>query len=282
MNKFKQISHILRGRKDSSAFNPQELLNNNFQLVECGYAEVDDEWHKFVSIFPYYRLYLVVDGEAELHLKNSTLKLQKNHLYYIPSFTVVSSKCPNTLIHYYLHFSPKNEMHNFLDFYKPVRSVEATELDVALFKEMLDIFPRTDTAFLIRKNGIFQYLLSKFLDNVECLNIERMRFEPVLKYIDEHLSEHLDIAKLASIINLSEVYFSNLFTKTFGVSPIKYVNNKKMNTAAMMLVENNMNAKEIAYYLGYENEIYFFRLFKKTFGVTPSQYKKELNKHLSK
>ena len=117
---------------------------------------------------------------------------------------------------------------------------------------------------------------------MECLNIERMRFEPVLKYIDEHLSEHLDIAKLASIINLSEVYFSNLFTKTFGVSPIKYVNNKKMNTAAMMLVENNMNAKEIAYYLGYENEIYFFRLFKKTFGVTPSQYKKELNKHLSK
>jgi len=70
--------------------------------------------------------------------------------------------------------------------------------------------------------------------------------------------------------------FSNLFSKTFGISPIKYVNYKKMNIAATMLAENKMSVKEIAWSLGYENEMYFFRLFKKTFGIPPGTYKKQL------
>ena len=72
------------------------------------------------------------------------------------------------------------------------------------------------------------------------------------------------------------MYFSNLFSKTFGIPPIKYVNQKKMNIAATMLAENKLSVKEIAYSLGYENETYFFRIFKKTFGITPSQYKNKI------
>ena len=119
------------------------------------------------------------------------------------------------------------------------------------------------------------------ITHIEGSNNDMLRFEEVLMYINEHLDSRITTKKLASIANLSEVYFSNLFTKTFGISPIKYINHKKMNVAATMLAENIMSAKEIAFSLGFNNTMYFFRLFKKTFGLTPGQYKAKCNSVLT-
>ncbi len=251
--------------------------SGNLQLVECGYAEVNDEWHKFVAVFPYYRLYLVKSGNAVMYLKNSEMNLQGGYMYLIPSFQVVSSKCTDILKHYYLHFSSKNKISSFMEFFKPVYKVPASETDQRLFDELLECFLKEDVSSVIKREGIFRYLLAEFYENTEYYNVEMVRFEPVLNYIDRHINEHIDAQTLASVINLNKVYFSNLFAKTFGVSPIKYVNYKKMNIAATMLAENKMSVKEIAYSLGYENEMYFFRLFKNTFGITPANYKKQLS-----
>ena len=285
MNKDNKI--IYRSYKQCDDTNPNArnveafVYNGNFRLVECGYAKIDNRWKNIVAYFPYYRIYLITEGNAQLQLKNSTLELKQGYLYYVPSFQIVSSTCSDCLEHYYLHFSPKREIPNVLEFYKPVQSVIATPNDVELFKELLSAFPKNDIANTIRKAGIFQYLLAKFYDGVDGHKNDMLRFEEVLMYIDEHLDSHITTKKLASIANLSEVYFSNLFTKTFGVSPIKYINHKKMNVAATMLAENIMSTKEIAFSLGFNNTMYFFRLFKNTFGVTPGQYKAKCNSVLT-
>ncbi|MBQ7163971.1 MAG: helix-turn-helix domain-containing protein [Clostridia bacterium] len=264
-------------RKYETSSDAETFVNSgNLQLIECGYAEVNDEWHKFVAVFPYYRLYLVTGGKAVMYLKDSSIDLEEGYLYLIPSFQVVTSKCADILKHYYLHFSSKNNISSFMEFFKPVQKMPATETDRQLFDELLDCFSKEDVSSVLKKEGIFRYLLAKFYENAEYYNVEMMRFESVLNYIDGHIGEHIDAAALASAANLSEVYFSNLFSKTFGISPIKYVNYKKMNIAATMLAENKMSVKEIAWSLGYENEMYFFRLFKKTFGIPPGTYKKQL------
>lgn len=275
-------SYRQRNEMGPDTHNMETLMSHgSFNLVECGYAEVDNRWKSVVAYFPYYRLYLVTEGNATVVMKDSVMELKQGYLYYIPSFQIISGDCPDSLKHYYLHFSPKRNINSFLELYKPVRRVAATPSDEGLFKELLNSFPKNDVASTIRKAGIFQYLLAKFYDDATGYENEMLRFEPVLKYVDEHLDSHVSTSTLASVINLSEVYFSNLFTKTFGISPIKYINHKKMNVAATMLAENKMTAKEIAYSLGYENEMYFFRLFKKTFGITPGQYKRECNAALN-
>ncbi len=250
------------------------LSNNAYRFVEAGYAEVDTTWHKFVAYFPYYRMYFISGGEALLRLKDRDLVLKEGNMYLVPPFQVVTSECPDILKHFYLHFSPNGKVHNYLELYKPVYEVPADGVCPALFRELLDVFAKTDLSSFMKRNGIFQYLLSKFYSDAERVDNEMMRFVPVLKYIDDNISRHLTAAELASVTNLSEVYFSNLFAKTFGISPIKYINNKKLNSAALMLAENKMSVKEIAYHLGFENEVYFFRLFKKTFGLTPKEYRK--------
>ena len=252
----------------------------NLRLFECGYAEVDNNWEKIVSTFPYFRIYLVTEGEAKLKLKNSTINLEQGYLYYIPSFQIVSGNCVNSFKHYYIHFSPNSKATCLLDLYKPIEKIKFKQSDVILFEELLNSFPKNDIANSIRKNSIFKYLLAKFYDNAEYHNNDMLRFEKVITYINENIHMHINTSTLASVANLSEAYFSNIFSKTFGISPIKFINQKKMNAAAIMLTEKNLYTKEIAYALGYDNEMYFYRLFKKNFGMTPSQYKKESTKLL--
>ena len=48
------------------------------------------------------------------------------------------------------------------------------------------------------------------------------RFLPILRYIDEHLNERLTNRVLGDRLYLNEVYFSNLFKKTFGQPPVTY------------------------------------------------------------
>ncbi|MBQ6727757.1 MAG: helix-turn-helix transcriptional regulator [Clostridia bacterium] len=252
-------------------FNPEDL-----QLYESGYAEVDDSWHKFVAIFPYYRIYLITEGDAVLYLKDSEQVLKSGRLYLIPPFQVVSSKCNNVLKHYYIHFSPKNNIIGFVELYKPIYEIQATATDEILCSELVACYEKNDVSSILKKNGIFRYLLSKFYENASFYDFEMLRFESVLEYIHDHIGEKIEVKTLAMSAGLSEVYFSNLFTKVFGLSPVKYINSKKMSLAATMLAKGNTHIKEIIRDLGFEHEAYFFRLFKKTFGCTPSMYKKLL------
>ena len=105
--------------KRNPRFGDAEIFieRGGLQLVESGYAEVNDEWYKFVAIFPYYRLYLVTGGKAVMYLKDSEMELEGGYLYLIPSFQVVTSKCTEILKHYYLHFAPKNNASCFMEFY---------------------------------------------------------------------------------------------------------------------------------------------------------------------
>lgn len=73
---------------------------------------------------------------------------------------------------------------------------------------------------------------------------------------------------------LNETYFSNVFTKQFGISPKQYILQKRIGSAARMLVETDKTVKEIAFEFGYDNEMYFNRIFHKITGSAPGKYRK--------
>lgn len=82
----------------------QIIDNGKFVLQEAAYAKVGSFWKKIVTFYKLNRIYFVVDGEAEITLKNMTYKLNPNKLYYIPEYSIVNGNCENILCHYYLHF----------------------------------------------------------------------------------------------------------------------------------------------------------------------------------
>jgi len=61
-------------------------------------------------------------------------------------------------------------------------------------------------------------------------------------------------------------------------TPVKYMNQKKIEKAQLMMLIDNSSIQELSFKLGFENISYFNRLFKKMTGETPTSYKRRIAK----
>ena len=95
-----------------------------------------------------------------------------------------------------------------------------------------------------------------------------------LKHIHEHIAEEIDVKELADVASVTKTYFIRLFKQEFGLSPIQYINRKKVERAQLLLFTTDNSVKEVAYKLGFSDHSYFIRLFRKIASITPQEYRR--------
>lgn len=98
----------------------------------------------------------------------------------------------------------------------------------------------------------------------------------ILEYIDEHIGQSLQIKDLALLANMKEKYFVNFFYSHIGISPKKYLVERRMKYSIKLLSERKNSLSNIAAKLGYSDQYAFSKAFKKYFGEAPSKFRKHL------
>lgn len=99
------------------------------------------------------------------------------------------------------------------------------------------------------------------------------RVNNVLHYINTHLDEDLELAKLADISNFSPYHFHRIM-RAFLNEPLKaYIVRLRLEKAALLIQSTDLSMTDITYKVGYDVPSSFTRAFKKHFGVSPSDYK---------
>lgn len=96
----------------------------------------------------------------------------------------------------------------------------------------------------------------------------------VTNYVDEHYTEGVSLEEVANATGISRYYVSHLFKELMGTTFVGYVNELRLNRAAMLLVTTENPIIEIASLSGFNNLSNFNRAFKLHFGKTPSAYRK--------
>ena len=96
----------------------------------------------------------------------------------------------------------------------------------------------------------------------------------VIDYISAHYGEQIEVSELAAMTHLSVSQFERRFKKIFRMTPIRYVNQVRIDNAVQELVRTNRTVADIAVACGYYDHSYFTKQFKKSVGVTPLQYRK--------
>jgi AraC-like DNA-binding protein len=89
----------------------------------------------------------------------------------------------------------------------------------------------------------------------------------------EHLTERMQVSRLASLINVSSSYYFALFKKETGYAPIDFFIHLRMRRACLLLETTTLSVKEIADALGYDDAFYFSRLFKSVTSMAPTDYR---------
>ena len=97
----------------------------------------------------------------------------------------------------------------------------------------------------------------------------------LLEFIDTNLDSDLSLSMLARKCFYNPSYFSRVFKEKFGVSPITYINQKRVGYAAELLRSTDVLVNEICHRCGFADRSSFYRIFTKYIGVAPSEYRKK-------
>jgi AraC family transcriptional regulator of arabinose operon len=91
--------------------------------------------------------------------------------------------------------------------------------------------------------------------------------------IERGLAEPLDINRLAAAVNLSPSRFSHLFRAQVGLSPIRFVRDRRMERASVLLERTFLSVKQVMADVGCNDPSHFARDFRRYHGLAPREWR---------
>src|ERR671937_2391591 len=91
--------------------------------------------------------------------------------------------------------------------------------------------------------------------------------------MDRDYAKPLDIPSLARIACVSESHFIRVFRATFGETPHRYLQRRRVERSMFLLRETGRSITDICLEVGFTSRGTFTRTFREIVGETPSVYR---------
>lgn len=95
----------------------------------------------------------------------------------------------------------------------------------------------------------------------------------VQNYIEAHLSEPLCLADLARVAGYAEAHFAQAFKRATGRPPHRYVLERRVERAKVLLARSNYPLVDVAFRCGFQTQSHFTAVFGRSVGVSPRRYR---------
>lgn len=144
------------------------------------------------------------------------------------------------------------------------------------FKKIFNVWNEKNLWYVSQTFSVLYTLYTEALKAENCAYSKKNRlFSKIRSYVLSNYKKHnFSVFDAACEFGISETYLRRLFKENLCVSPIKYINDLKLEAAKGMLAVSNYTISEIAQSVGFDDPYYFSRFFKKETGISPSEYRK--------
>ena len=122
---------------------------------------------------------------------------------------------------------------------------------------------------------IMGLLIRTFALEVSIHDKNYRKLRPVLKYIEEHFAEKIQISRLSETIHVCDDRLIRLFKEVTGETPIEYIMNLRIESAIKLLSAGELSIAEIAEQTGFGSDTYMTRVFKQKLNTTPGKYRRK-------
>ena len=97
----------------------------------------------------------------------------------------------------------------------------------------------------------------------------------IREYVAEHFRERITKEDLARHAFCSVPHLYRLFRKHFAATPANYINQVRLQNAAVWLESSRLPVSRIAEMAGFDDAAYFAKLFRRCYAVSPSRYREQ-------
>jgi AraC family transcriptional regulator len=126
--------------------------------------------------------------------------------------------------------------------------------------------------------ALTSYLIGRYSTVSEALpplseGLPANRLRAVLDHIHTHLEDSLRLIELAGMVRMSPQHFANLFRRSTGLAPHRYVLSRRIECAQHLLSTTDRSLAEITLESGFASQSHFTDVFRRMLGTTPRRYR---------
>ena len=106
--------------------------------------------------------------------------------------------------------------------------------------------------------------------------LTRRKLSRIQELIESRLDADLTLQELAAAVGYSRSHFLRAFHATTGVTPHRYLLNRRIERARRLLGAADMSIAQVAYSCGFSSQAHLTLAFRRACGLTPGEYRREL------
>lgn len=263
------------------------LDNVQVNLQTAQYTRVPPTWGTTVTMPDVTRLYFIRGGEGWISIRNQRYVPKPGQLFLLPTGQTISfdTDAVHPIEKYWCHFTATVGDVNLFQFIHlpPYIGVPDEAWLEEQFQRLLHLYQNPVISSPLRIKSVLLEIISMYIDAavlanhpvtvVSSPNVDKIN--TLLIHIDQHLTESIRIQDLANLVHLHPQYLILYFKQMLGVSPLNYINRKRIERAKQLLSDERLTINEVASSIGWEG-YYLSRMFKQQTGLSPTQYRDSL------
>lgn len=223
-----------------------------------------------------YEIHMIDEGSQLYEISGKTYSVEKDEFIVIPPSTKHRMlDASRDLKKFSLMFSAKNFPS---DIYKG-RLAPVIKESLKFISSEYELSPPYSS--FITKNRVFELPILIFRE-IGVLQSSTPRKKADLnsqiylaeKFICDNILSALSVSDVADYCHICVRQLTRIFSEFEGVSPARYIADKKMSKISEYLKTTDMPLDELSRLFSFKNEYYFNTAFKKHFGIPPMAYRK--------
>ncbi len=268
---------------DNKHFINSQLSALRVQLLLAKRSICSPQWRRHQFIPCYDKLYYISEGEGWIQVGSEQLWPKPGELVFIPGGTVQSYSVTDgtPFTKYWCHFKSNLDFTRLFRLFgipKVVQAGHAPELHHD-FQRLTESLAESGPATSLKIQSALLSIIAYFMDHAE-LNYQTdvaaaapLNLLETIRFIDRHLSEELTIQELSGNAHFHPNYFIRMFKKHLGMTPMRYIHERRLEQAQQLLISTDSSVSEIAYRSGFKDVSHFSQAFKKRYGLSPTEYR---------
>ena len=135
--------------------------------------------------------------------------------------------------------------------------------------------------YLLASEKLAEYLLillERKFGNWDSFSSSTTIIQGIKDFIEKNYEKSLTLSSLSEIFYISPFHIAHLFKDKYGISPIQYLINTRINVSKDLLAKTDYSIVEISNLVGYPNANYYNVIFKRFEGISPGKFRKSVRK----
>lgn len=253
----------------------------------------------YPQVHDFYEIILIVSGTLHIHINHELLELKKGSLLLIrpgdvhtklergpcQHINLAFPSCAMEALFQFLYHSTEDLEELSSGDYVPICTLSA--LDTTLMQNRLSYLNLLPSGSVRRKNTYLRTILTDIISSSFMMEIEKRKKSSEDLSIPTWLAQALE--GLSDLSNLEEgmdylvrqtnrtpEHICRAFRKHLNMTPMTFINAKRLNYAANLLQHSDKEIIDIAYESGFQSISHFYHLFKKEYNLSPLKYKNQV------